>query len=29
MARHHIRDDKGNLHIFNDSEYKEYKKISL
>lgn len=26
MARHHIRDDKGNLHIFNDSEYKEYKK---
>lgn len=25
MARHHIRDNAGNLHIFNDSEYKKYK----
>lgn len=26
MAQHHIRDDKGDLHIFNDNEYEEYKK---
>lgn len=25
MARHHIRDEKGNLHFFNDEEYKQYK----
>ena len=25
MARHHIRDEKGDLHIYNDEEYKQYK----
>lgn len=25
MARHHIRDNEGNLHIYNDEEYKQYK----
>lgn len=25
MARHHIRDNEGNLHFFNDEEYKQYK----
>lgn len=25
MARHHIRDEKRNLHFFNDEEYKQYK----
>ena len=25
MASHHIRDEKGDLHIFNDEEYKQYK----
>ena len=25
MASHHIRDEKGNLHIYNDKEYKQYK----
>ena len=25
MASHHIRDEKGNLHIYNDEEYKQYK----
>lgn len=24
MALHHIRDDKGNLHYFNDEEYRQY-----
>lgn len=25
MARHHIRDNEGNLHFFNDEEYRQYK----
>lgn len=25
MASHHIRDEKGDLHIYNDEEYKQYK----
>ena len=25
MARHHIRDNEGNLHFFNDEEYKQYR----
>ena len=24
MALHHIRDSKGNLHYFNDEEYRQY-----
>ena len=25
MARHHVRDNEGNLHFFNDEEYKQYR----
>jgi len=25
MARHHVRDSEGNLHFFNDEEYKQYR----
>lgn len=25
MARHHVRDNNGDLHFFNDEEYKQYK----
>ncbi len=25
MASHHIRDEKGDIHIYNDEEYKQYK----